>query len=357
VRILDPCLHLPASGRSCHCTIVPRRVLERFARDRNLPAATRRAFANAVLLDTQWRKVRVEQSRLSRLAVALLPNGLAVPAQPAIEVYSCAKGTALPGIHLTHPATSRDATARQAFEETRAVATFYQTLFGRNSVDDCGKTLVSSVHYSVGYNNAFWNGTQMVYGDGDGEIFMDFTRANDVIAHELTHGVTQYSAGLGYANQAGGLNESLSDVFGSMFRQWQAGQDVASADWLIGSGILGPAALARGYRCLRDMAHPAAKHCLSPQPTRFAQYRDGMDPHDSSGIANFAFFQAATDIGGRSWETAGRIWYRAMTAYRPNPGLRMASFANRIRGAARELYPDIPPVQKAVDQAWKAVGL
>src|SRR5262249_6946296 len=163
-------------------------------------------------------------------------------------------------------------TAKRAFVETTAVASFYQTLFGRNSVDNAGKTLLSSIHYSVKYNNAFWNGSQMTYGDGDGNIFIDFSMATDVIGHELTHGVTQYRLALNYTSQSGGLNESIPALFGSMFRQWRAGQDVPGADWLIGKEIMGPGALARGFTCLRDMSNPAAKHCLSPQPTKFSQY-------------------------------------------------------------------------------------
>jgi len=347
----------PAAGLPCPCFIVPRRVLERFARDRRLSAAARRRFADAVRLEIQWRKVRTEQGRLARLAGSILPSGLKAPVETAVEVYSCGHGTALPGSHLANPQSALDATARRACTETLAVAAFYRMLFGRNSVDGSGKTLVSSIHYSVGYNNAFWNGAQMVYGDGDGDIFVDFTRADDVIAHELTHGVTQYSAGLGYANQAGGLNESVSDVFGSMFRQWRADQDATTADWLIGREILGPGAKARGYTCLRDLANPAARHCLSPQPRRFDQYHDGMDPHESSGIANHAFYRAAIALGGRSWEKAGRIWYRALTGHAASPALRMRSFANRTRAAAGQLFADDASVKKAVDQAWVAVGL
>jgi hypothetical protein len=78
-----------------------------------------------------------------------------------------------------------------------------------------GMTLISSIHYGVSYNNAFWNGMQMTYGDGDGSIFVDFSRGNDVIGHELTHGVTQHSLQLNYSNEAGGLNESMSDCFGA----------------------------------------------------------------------------------------------------------------------------------------------
>src|SRR6516162_3909174 len=277
----------------CHCFIIPLHVLERFAKDKKLSAEARKAFADAARFEKEWRKVRTAQSRLARLARTILPSALAAPGPPAITVYNCAHGNTLPGTPVANPGSSSDATAKRAFVETSAVADFYHKLFGRNSVDNAGKTLLSSVHYSVNYNNAFWNGSQMTYGDGDGNIFVDFTKANDVIAHELTHGVTQHSLGLSYTNQAGGLNESISDVFGSMFRQWQANQDVRKADWLIGKDIMGPGAIARGFTCLRDMSNPAAKHCLAPQPTKFSQYKDGMDPHESSGIPNLAFYKAA----------------------------------------------------------------
>ncbi len=173
---------------------------------------------------------------------------------PKITVFNCKHGTTLPGIPVAAP--GNDATSKRAFAETAAVAAFYEQLFGRNSVDDAGKTLLSSVHFSVGYNNAFWNGTQMVYGDGDGNIFVDFTKASDVIGHELTHGVTQFSAQLEYSDEPGGLNESVSDVFGSMFKQWRKSQTVDKADWLIGKEIIGPGAKARGFECLRDMSNP-----------------------------------------------------------------------------------------------------
>ena len=197
----------------------------------------------------------------------------------------------------------------------------------------------------------------MTYGDGDGQIFVDFTLGNDVIGHELTHGVTQYSAGFSYSNEAGGLNESMSDVFGSMFRQWQAGQDVNSADWLIGSNIMGPVARTRGFTCLRDMANPAAAHCLAPQPTTFSQYHAGMDPHYSSGIPNFAFFKAAKASGGHSWEKVGRIWYKALTGFPPSPTMLMSQFANRTRSLCQSMFPGDAAVTNAVTNAWSAVGL
>jgi Zn-dependent metalloprotease len=297
---------------------------------------------DAVKLEREWRNARAATAKLTHLSRSVLRTELsaaAAAAPPAVLVFDCGHGTTLPGSPIANPGTSNDASAKRAFEETTEVVKFYQSAFGRNSLDNAGMTLISSIHFSVNYNNAGWTGTQMKYGDGDGNIFIDFTRSNDVIGHELTHGVTQFSSGFAYRNQAGGLNESMSDVFGSMFRQWRANQTVQTADWLIGKEIMGPGALARGFTCLRDMANPAAKHCLAPQPTKFSQYQDGMDPHESSGIPNLAFHKAATAIGGRSWEKTGVIWYQALTGFQPSPNAKMKMFADRTRTLAGTLYP------------------
>ena len=344
----------------CRCFIIPPDVLLRRAADRRLSLRQRNDFANAAKLETQWRKVRSERSKLARLARASLPSGLAAAASvgpPAVALFDCGHGTSLPGTQIEEPARSADGTVKRAFVETTAVAEFYQSLFKRNSLDNAGMTLISSVHYSVHYNNAFWSGSQMTYGDGDGKIFLDFTKSSDVIGHELTHGVTQFAAGLNYSGEAGGLNESMSDVFGSMFRQWRAGQDVAQADWLIGADLLGATAKERGFSCLRDLADPAAKHCLAPQPKKFSQYKPGMDPHESSGIPNLAFHKAAMAIGGKSWEKAGQVWYQALTGFPASPALKMGAFAKRTRAVAKTLFPGEPEIEAAIAAAWLEVGL
>jgi Zn-dependent metalloprotease len=342
---------------SCH--IVPKAALERFARDRALPAEQRKNFADTMKIDTEFRRLRSQANKLTRVAslMAAAPAAATVAPAPAITVFNCNHGQTLPGAQISNPATSSDATAKHVFAETSSVATFYSQVFGRNSVDGMGMTLLSSIHYGVGYNNAFWNGMQMTYGDGDGMIFVDFSKGNDVIGHELTHGVTQHSLGLNYTNEAGGLNESMSDCFGSMFRQWEAKQNVTQADWLIGKDIMGPTALKRGFTCLRDMANPAAKHCLAPQPTKFSQYRPGMDPHESSGIPNLAFYTTAKAVGGHSWEKVGQIWYKSLTGFGPAPNMKMNAFANRTRAVAAQLYPGNTAVANAVDAGWKKVGL
>jgi len=341
------------------CFIIPVRILKKFSRDKKLSAKTRKAFADAARFESEWRNAREVKTLLTLSAQKMLTSGLrrSVTTPPAVTVFDCQQHTTLPGVSISSPGSSSDSTCKRAFLETTAVAKFYKSIFGRNSVDNAGMTLISSIHYSVKYNNAFWNGSQMTYGDGDGNIFVDFTKGNDVIGHELTHGVTQHTLGLAYQNQPGGLNESISDVFGSMFRQWEANQVVTQADWLIGKDIMGPGAITRGYTCLRDMSNPAASHCLAPQPTHFRQYRNGMDPHESSGIPNFAFYKAAMAIGGQSWKIAGKIWYKSLTGFGPSPNMTMKQFANRTRQVAGQLFPGNVRVKAAINQAWTAVGL
>ena len=341
------------------CQIVPQKVLKRLSEDRRLSAEQRKTFADTIKIDVEFRKLRTQAGKLTRVASLIAGPTLApaVAVAPVVTVYNCSNGQAQPGVQIPNPATSTDATAKRAFDETTSVAAFYSQVFGRNSIDNGGMALISSIHYGTGYNNAFWNGSQMTYGDGDGSIFVDFTKGNDVIGHELTHGVTQHSLQLDYANEAGGLNESLSDCFGSMFRQWEAKQNVNQADWLIGKDIMGPASIQQGLTCLRDMANPAAKHCLAPQPTKFSQYKAGMDPHESSGIPNLAFCLIAKAVGGNSWDKVGQIWYKSMTGFGPTPAMKMKAFANRTRTVAAQLYPGNTAVAGAVDAGWKKVGL
>jgi Zn-dependent metalloprotease len=344
----------------CFCHIVPPNVLKRLSEDRSFSDEQRKNFADTIKIDVELRKLRTQAGKLTRVVSLLAGPATAaavVAPAPAITVFDCNHGQTMPGAQNTDPVNSPDATAKRAFVETSSVAAFYSQVFGRNSIDDAGMGMISSIHYGTDYNNAFWNGSQMTYGDGDGSIFVDFTQGNDVIGHELTHGVTQHSLQLNYSNEAGGLNESISDCFGSMFRQWEAKQNVNQADWLIGKDVMGPAALQKGLTCLRDMADPAAQHCLSPQPTNFSQYQAGMDPHESSGIPNLAFCTIAKAVGGNSWDKVGHIWYKSVTGFGPTPTMKMKAFANRTRAVAAQLYPGDSALANAVDAGWKKVGL
>jgi len=340
------------------CHFVPADVLKRFANDPTLPHDLRSSLDDTLRVDVEIRNLRRQANRLTQVAgltvaaPATKPSGL-----PTVTVFTCNHSRSLPGTQIPNPDSSSDATVKNVFAETTAVAKFYKAAFNRDSIDDANMALLSSIHYGNKYNNAFWNGSRMTYGDGDGGIFIDFSMGNDVIGHELTHGVTQYSLELNYSDDAGGLNESISDCFGSMFRQWQANQTADKADWLIGADIVGPTAKAKGLTCLRDMANPGASHCLAPQPTNYSQITPGMDPHYSSGPPNLAFCTACKIAGGESWKGVGKVWYEVLTRSGSHPNMTMKDFAHRTRNAAAHLFPGNSALQNAVDQGWKHVGL
>ena len=342
----------------CTCFIIPQDVLKKLAEDSKLSDEVRKASLDTGNISIELRKLRKQAGKLTNAVALVQPSEmLALAVAPAVTVFNCQQTQTLPGTAVPNPAASADATVKRTFVETSAVADFFKQVFNRNSIDNAGMTMMSSVHYGNKFNNAMWNGSQMIYGDGDQAIFVDFTRGNDVIGHELTHGVTQHSLQLAYSGDAGGLNESMSDCFGSMFRQWRANQTVAKADWLIGSDILGPTAKAKGLTCLRNMANPADPKALAPQPTKYAQITPGMDPHFSSGPPNLAFCTACKKLGGKSWERIGQVWYRSLTGFGPTPTMKMPKFAARTRQVAKQLYANTPAVAAAVDAGWKQVGL
>ena len=341
----------------CSCKFIPDEVLARLANNPKVKDFDRAAMERTILVDQEMRRLREATQSLIASSAMIAHSLVPVTKKPAIKIFDCQHGNILPGTPVASPQSSSDATVKRTFKNTGDYAKFLKKFYDRNSLDNQGMDLISSVHYGQNYNNAFWNGQQMTYGDGDGNIFVDFTRGNDVIAHELTHGLTQFTSQFVYSNESGGLNESMSDVFGSMFRQWQKNQTVTAADWLIGKDIIGPGAAAQGFTCLRDMAKPGASHALAPQPSHFSNYTPGMGPHTASGIPNNAFYRAAMAIGGKSWDKAGKIWYRALANYGPSPNLTMKKFADRTRASAGQLYPTQPAVKQAVDKAWKDVGL
>jgi Zn-dependent metalloprotease len=283
-------------------------------------------------------------------------------------VYDSEHGgrTSLPGrrVRAEGDPRSDDGAVNEAYDGAGATFEFYRDAYERNSVDGRGLELVSSVHYGTRYENAFWNGAQMVYGDGGGQLFNAgaFTRALDVIAHELTHGVTQYTAGLEYSSQPGALNESFSDVFGVLVKQFAAKQEADSDEekWLIGAGSLVP----RWGRALRSMKAPGTAWQGDQQPATMADYVDLPDDNDpnndnggvhiNSGIPNHAFYLAATTVGGYAWEKVGRVWYVTLTD-RLGATAQFADAAGATVEVARDLFGD--EVERAVEDAWRRVGV
>ncbi|MBB5153504.1 M4 family metallopeptidase [Saccharopolyspora phatthalungensis] len=258
-----------------------------------------------------------------------------------------------------------DEPVNQAFDNADHTHDFYRDVYQRNSVDGEGMELVSSVHFGTDFDNAFWNGLQMVYGDGSGLIMAkdSLTRDVAVVAHEITHGIVQFTAGLRYSKQSGALNESIADVFGSMVKQYLAKETPDEADWLIGEGILGSEL--RG-QALRSMKAPGTAFDQDRQPARMDEYVDLPDDNDprhdhggvhiNSGIPNKAFYLVATTLGGYSWEQAGHIWYHALTT-QLRPSSSFAEAAEATTNSAVELYGAGHDAEKAVHSAWKEVGV
>ena len=152
---------------NCTCQIVPRDVLDRLAGDKRLSASIRRAAANTARISTEIRKLRIQAGALTSVSHTTGAQFLELASTPKVTVYDCRHTQTLPGSPVAAPAKSKDKTATRAFKTAGKVAEFYKKVFNRNSVDNAGMTLMSSIHYGVEFNNALWNGTEMLYGDGD----------------------------------------------------------------------------------------------------------------------------------------------------------------------------------------------
>ncbi|MFF7973299.1 M4 family metallopeptidase [Streptomyces sp. NPDC007905] len=342
------------------CTIVPPHVLDKLARNEDpaLSGPARRSLEHDAYQRTHRRLTTVIG------APAVAPPAGAVADQPHRTIYDARHQQDLPGSKVREEGSEPgpDATVNRAYTGLGATFELYLKAYGRNSIDGEGLPLDASVHFGTDYDNAFWNGEQMVFGDGDNEIFLDFTIPVDVIGHELTHGVTQHTANLTYFGQSGALNESVSDVFGSLIKQYALGQTAAEADWLIGAGLLAPRVTGTALRSMKAPGTAYDDDVLGkdPQPGTMDDYvrtgRDNGGVHINSGIPNHAFYLVATAIGGYAWEKAGQIWYDVLTGGGLKQDALFADFATLTVRAARERYGAGDELQ-AVQKAWEQVGV
>ncbi|CAL9541361.1 M4 family metallopeptidase [Streptomyces sp. enrichment culture] len=341
------------------CTIVPPHVLDRLAQadDPVLAGPARRTLQRDAYERTQRRLTTVVGAH----AAAPLA---AEPGTPHRTVHDAGHGTDLPGraVRTEGEEPGQDATVNRAYAGLGATFELLLSAYGRDSIDGAGMPLVATVHYDRDYNNAFWNGEQMVFGDGDGEIFLDFTLPIDVIGHELAHGVTQHTANLDYFGQSGALNESVSDVFGALIKQYSLGQTAAEADWLIGAGLLAPRVTGTALRSMKEPGTAYDDDVLGkdPQPATMDDYvrtgRDNGGVHINSGIPNHAFYLAATTLGGHAWERAGQIWYDVLTGGELRQDAMFTDFATLTVKAARARFGEGEELL-AVTKAWERVGV
>ncbi|GGC80331.1 metalloprotease [Tersicoccus solisilvae] len=350
--------HRDAGAEPQVCTIVPPYLLRRLARLEDPPlldaaGAARHALDHLERIHAQRRGLR------SSVTPPVTRTGL------SRTISDAEHGETLPGTPVRTEGTPAvdDAAVNEAYDGLGHTWDFYADAYGRRSLDGNDLPLDATVHFGQQYDNAFWNGERMVFGDGDGEVFVSFTSALTVIAHELTHGVTQYSANLVYQGQSGALNESVSDVFGVLTEQWVRGQDAASADWLVGAGIFGPRIHGTALRSLAAPGTAFDDPALGkdPQPAHLDGYVDTAEDsggvHLNSGIPNHAFYLAAVALGGHAWERAGQIWYDTITSDRLPASADFARFAQETLDVATDRYGADGEEVRAVTDAWAGVGV
>ena len=341
------------------CSIIPAHLLRRIAQN-GTPA--QRAAALATLATDQT-------VRLGRATYQLLESGahkaLMVTTTTAKQrtIYDAGGAEVLPGqvVRSEGGAPGEDVAVNEAYDGLGATYDFYLAAYERNSIDDEGLHLDATVHYGQKYDNAFWNGQQMVFGDGDGDLVNRFSISLDVIGHELTHGVTGDEAGLVYMGEPGALNESISDVFGSLVKQYAHGQSAAQADWLIGAGLFTKRVHGVALRSMKAPGTAFDDPVLGKddQPDNMSGYvrtsQDNGGVHINSGIPNRAFYLAATHFGGHAWEKAGRIWYETLRDKRLRKTATFAQFARYTSLNADHLFG--AAARKAVADAWNQVGI
>jgi Zn-dependent metalloprotease len=298
-------------------------------------------------------------------AAAQLRARVQAEAQKRRTIYNAHNTNNLPGdvVRTEGAPPTGDTAIDEAYDGLGATFDFFDKIFGRNSIDDKGLPLDATVHFRLDYNNAFWDSERMVFGDGDGDLFNRFTISLDVIAHELTHGVTQTEAGLFYFFQSGALNESMSDVFGSLIKQYVLNQTADQADWLIGAGLFTNKVHGVALRSMKAPGSAFDDQLIGkdPQPAHMKDFvttfEDHGGVHINSGIPNHAFFLVATELGGYAWEKAGRIWYETLRDSRLNPITGFRQFAVLTSLNAGRLFGRDSEEQRAVHDGWASVGI
>ena len=330
----------------------------------NGSAAQRAAASRTLASDSTFRALRA--SLAAQIPAAQHRRRiLGLVAVKQRTIYNAANMETLPGavIRAEGADASEDRAVDEAYDGLGHTWDFYHQVFGRNSIDDEGMPLSATVHYGQDYNNAFWNGRQMVFGDGDGQLFNRFTVALDVIGHELAHGVTEDEAQLVYMFQPGALNEHCSDWAGACIKQWVLNQTADQADWLIGAGLLGTDVNGVALRSMKEPGTAYDDPVLGkdPQPGHMDDFvttwQDNGGVHINSGIPNRAFYLAATAFGGFAWEKAGRIWYETLRDVRLTSEPSFEQFATLAIDVAGQRHGAGSMEQTVVADAWAQVGV
>jgi Zn-dependent metalloprotease len=291
---------------------------------------------------------------------------IAPPPNPGLRrnVYDAGRQERLPGKLVRSETSSRstDVSVNEAFDGAGHTYDFFSKTFARNSIDGRGLRIDATVHYGRRFVNAFWNGRQLIYGDGDGEYFNRFTGCKEIIGHEHTHGFVDSTANLTYEGESGALNEHYADAFGMMIKQYILRQTAGQSNWLIGDGLF--TRKVKG-KAIRSMAAPGTAYDdpilgRDPQPAHMRGYvhttEDNGGVHINSGILNKAFHLGATAIGGRTDLVMAPLWYQTLindlTA-----STTFQQFADAITARARSMFGKASEIAALIAKAFSDVGL
>lgn len=290
-----------------------------------------------------------------------------VGSDSAVKIFDAMNKRSLPGKLVRgdkDPATS-DATVNNAHTYHGNVRDFLVKVLGVKGVNNAGLDFVGTVHYGFQYSNAFWDGKQMTYGDGDGKIFVTFVIRN-VVGHEIFHGRTEFTSGLEYQDEPGAGNESGSDIGGCLVDMFTDNVKSKDYHWLVGKGLFGPTVKGRA---LRDMLNPGTAYNdpslgKDPQPDHYSRrYKGGQDNggvHINSGIMNkaFATFCLNAPNCDFAFERPFQPWKE--TLWSEDPSKRVGStatfqdIADKTVANARASEPSLVP---ALIAAWQGVGI
>lgn len=364
---------------SRHQGAVPPYLLERLAglRERRARALSGEGAANGFAADTRGIESVAELARRTLLEDARLRERRrgrpladqrdlrAVPGTLHREISDAESTEELPGrlVRKEGQDPVADPDVNRAYDGLGETYRFLEQVLHRSSVDGAGLALEGTVHYGMGYDNAFWDGSRMVFGDGDGTVFSSFTGSLSIIAHELGHGLLQHTTDLAYEGQSGALNESFADVFGVLVDQFARGDTVETATWIVGHGIFLPGIKGVGVRSLKapGTAYDDPALGTDPQPAHMDGYvrtrEDNGGVHLNSGIPNRAFYLAAEALGGHAWKRAGRVWFEAIAAGRLPVDVDFRGFARETVRVARALFGRESAEEKAVRAGWHGVGI
>ncbi|MBM7117310.1 M4 family metallopeptidase [Archangium primigenium] len=278
-------------------------------------------------------------------------------------VYTANNRTSLPGTlkRSEGGAVTGDAHIDENYDHLGTTYNCYKENFGRDSYNNAGAQLKSTVHYDSNYTNAFWNGSQMVYGDSNGTDAGQLGKSLDVTVHELTHAVTSSESNLTYSNESGALNEGMSDIFAAYCESWTKGWSVDAPIWMIGDDIWTPNIPGDALRYMGNPTQDGSSKDYYPE--RYTGSSDNGGVHWNSGIANLAFKllstggkhprgKTTTDVTGIGVQKAGAIFYRANAEYM-TPSTTFAQAKAYTVTAATDLGHDTA----AVTAAWEAVGV